>query len=48
MRRRVSVEEGEMVEVESPPALDGQVDIDEVVAARQQADESRDEKDEAL
>ncbi len=37
-----------MVEVEAAPALDRQVDVDQVVAAGQQADEPGNEEDEAL
>ena len=45
---RVSVEEGQVGEVEAPPASDRQVDVDQVVAARQQADEASYEEDETL
>ncbi len=37
-----------MVEVEAAPAFDRQVDVDQVVAAGQQADEPGNEEDEAL
>ena len=42
------IHEGEVVEVEAALALDGEVDVDEVVGAGQQADQPGQDKDEAL